>query len=65
MEKVIIPVIKQASATELPYSDNYSEAVFIAPPYYDMCPIPIFLISSMSGLIEVLKIYIQSFQSFL
>ncbi len=33
-----IPVIKQASATELPYPDNYFDAVFTDPPYYDNVP---------------------------
>ncbi len=30
-----IPTVKQASATELPYPDNYFDAVFTDPPYYD------------------------------
>jgi adenine-specific DNA methylase len=29
------PVVLQASATELPYPDNYFDAVFTDPPYYD------------------------------
>jgi adenine-specific DNA methylase len=33
--KLIIPTVKQASATELPYPDNYFDAVFTDPPYYD------------------------------
>lgn len=35
MRKIFIPVVKQASATELPYPDNYFDAVFTDPPYYD------------------------------
>jgi len=31
----IIPTVTQASATELPYPDNYFDAVFTDPPYYD------------------------------
>lgn len=34
----IIPVVIQASATELPYPDNYFDAVFTDPPYYDNVP---------------------------
>jgi len=30
-----LPVIKQASATKLPYPNNYFDAVFTDPPYYD------------------------------
>lgn len=36
--KPIVPVVKQASATELPYPDNYFDAVFTDPPYYDNVP---------------------------
>ena len=36
--KQIIPTVKQASATELPYSDNYFDAVFTDPPYYNNVP---------------------------
>ena len=36
--KVITPVVKQSSATELPYPDNYFDAVFTDPPYYDNVP---------------------------
>jgi len=32
------PVVFQASATELPYPDNYFDAVFTDPPYYDNVP---------------------------
>ncbi|MBZ4682111.1 MULTISPECIES: DUF1156 domain-containing protein [Thermodesulfobacterium] len=35
MKKIIIPTVLQASATELPYPDNYFDAVFTDPPYYD------------------------------
>jgi len=31
----IIPKITQSSATSLPYPDNYFDAVFTDPPYYD------------------------------
>jgi adenine-specific DNA methylase len=34
----IIPTVKQASATELPYPDNFFDAVFTDPPYYDNVP---------------------------
>jgi len=37
-DKQIIPTVKQASATELPYPDNYFDAVFTDPPYYDNVP---------------------------
>jgi len=33
-----IPTIFQASATSLPYPDNYFDAVFTDPPYYDNVP---------------------------
>ncbi|MGB9627710.1 MAG: hypothetical protein ACPL6D_03525 [Thermodesulfobacteriota bacterium] len=32
MKNLHIPVIKQASATSLPYPDNYFDAVFTDPP---------------------------------
>ena len=38
MKKLHIPVVLQASATELPYPDNYFDAVFTDPPYYDNVP---------------------------
>ncbi|MFN3947873.1 MAG: DNA methylase, partial [Aquificaceae bacterium] len=33
-----IPTITQTSATELPYPDNFFDAVFTDPPYYDNIP---------------------------
>jgi len=33
-----IPTVTQASATELPYPDDYFDAVFTDPPYYDNVP---------------------------
>jgi len=38
MKKITIPTVIQASATELPYPDNYFDAVFTDPPYYDNVP---------------------------
>ncbi len=38
MKKLIIPTVQQASATDLPYPDNYFDAVFTDPPYYDNVP---------------------------
>ncbi|WP_353684854.1 hypothetical protein V4D30_03420 [Thermodesulfovibrio sp. 3907-1M] len=38
MKTVKIPIVLQASATELPYPDNYFDAVFTDPPYYDNVP---------------------------
>jgi adenine-specific DNA methylase len=35
MKKLHIPVVSQSSATSLPYPDNYFDAVFTDPPYYD------------------------------
>lgn len=35
---IFIPEVTQASATELPYPDNYFDAVFTDPPYYDNVP---------------------------
>ena len=35
MKQLYVPVITQSSATELPYPDNYFDAVFTDPPYYD------------------------------
>ncbi|MCW3136240.1 MAG: hypothetical protein N2V77_04805 [Canidatus Methanoxibalbensis ujae] len=37
-KKPVIPEVIQASATELPYPDNYFDAVFTDPPYYDNVP---------------------------
>ncbi|MEM3413880.1 MAG: hypothetical protein QXE27_08065 [Thermoplasmata archaeon] len=38
MKKQSVPKITQASATSLPYPDNYFDAVFTDPPYYDNVP---------------------------
>jgi len=38
MNNLYVPVVNQASATELPYPDNYFDAVFTDPPYYDNVP---------------------------
>ena len=38
VKKLLIPQALQASATELPYPDNYFDAVFTDPPYYDNVP---------------------------
>jgi len=35
MKKLHIPQVSQSSATELPYPDNYFDAIFTDPPYYD------------------------------
>ena len=35
MKKLLLPKVIQASATELPYPDNFFDAVFTDPPYYD------------------------------
>ena len=33
-----VPIVTQASATSLPYPDNFFDAVFTDPPYYDNVP---------------------------
>jgi len=38
MKKLHIPRVSQSSATELPYPDNYFDAVFTDPPYYNNVP---------------------------
>lgn len=38
VKKLIIPQVLQGSATELPYPNNYFDAVFTDPPYYDNVP---------------------------
>jgi adenine-specific DNA methylase len=38
MKKIHIPIVSQSSATSLPYPDNYFDAVFTDPPYYDNVP---------------------------
>jgi adenine-specific DNA methylase len=38
MNKISIPQVMQASATSLPYPDNYFDAVITDPPYYDNVP---------------------------
>jgi len=38
MNKICIPQVMQASATSLPYPDNYFDAVITDPPYYDNVP---------------------------
>ena len=43
MKKLVIPKVIQISATELPYPDNYFDAVFTDPPYYDNVPYEILL----------------------
>ncbi len=37
-KKLIIPTVQQSSATELPYPNEYFDAVFTDPPYYDNVP---------------------------
>ena len=38
MKKLVISKVTQASATELPYPDNYFDAIFTDPPYYNNVP---------------------------
>ena len=38
MKELIIPKVTQCSATSLPYPDNFFDAVFTDPPYYDNVP---------------------------
>jgi len=38
MKQLHIPIVVQCSATSLPYPDNYFDAVFTDPPYYDNVP---------------------------
>jgi len=38
MKKILVPTVLQSSATELPYPDNYFDAIFTDPPYYDNVP---------------------------
>ncbi len=38
MKNLNIPKVIQSSATSLPYPDNYFDAVFTDPPYYDNVP---------------------------
>lgn len=38
MKAIRIPSVIQASATELPFPDDYFDAVFTDPPYYDNVP---------------------------
>lgn len=38
MKTIHVPQVIQASATSLPYPDNYFDAVFTDPPYYDNVP---------------------------
>ncbi len=34
-KNILLPTVQQSSATELPYPDEYFDAVFTDPPYYD------------------------------
>lgn len=61
MKSLHIPVIKQSSATELPYPDNYFDAVFTDPPYYDNVPYSYLSDFFMYGLKGVLGIFIPNF----
>ncbi len=37
-KNILLPTVQQSSATELPYPDEYFDAVFTDPPYYDNVP---------------------------
>ena len=38
IKSVTVPKVSQSSATSLPYPDNFFDAVFTDPPYYDNVP---------------------------
>ena len=38
IKSLTVPKVSQSSATSLPYSDNFFDAVFTDPPYYDNVP---------------------------
>ncbi len=40
-KKLIVPIVQQSSATELPYLDEYFDVVFTYPPYYDNTNYPV------------------------
>ncbi len=48
MNAIKIPNLFQALATKLPFHDNYFDAVFADPPYYDNVPY-----SHLSGIFYV------------
>jgi len=37
-KQILVPQVQQGSATELPYLDNFFDAVLTDPPYYDNVP---------------------------
>jgi putative DNA methylase len=37
-KQILVPQVQQGSATELPYPDNFFDAVLTDPPYYDNVP---------------------------